>query len=71
MSTKRLVRCSIGNESFCLDNEWLDSMQVVENLYPSRSSDGSVGWIRRFDEKVPVFRLSDQLYGSSRTPSRS
>ncbi|MBL8215246.1 MAG: chemotaxis protein CheW, partial [Bryobacterales bacterium] len=47
------------------------SMQVVENLYPSRSSDGSVGWIRRFDEKVPVFRLSDQLYGSSRTPSRS
>ncbi len=71
MSAKRLVRCSIGNESFCLDSEWLDSMQVVENLYPSRSSDGSVGWIRRFDEKVPVFRLSDQLYGSSRTPSRS
>jgi len=69
--TRRLVRCVVGNDTYCIDNDWLDSIQVVENLYPSRSADGSIGWIRRFDEKVPVFRLADQISSShSRGPSR-
>ncbi|HUQ92655.1 MAG TPA: chemotaxis protein CheW [Bryobacteraceae bacterium] len=68
---RRLVRCTVGSETYCIDNDWLDSIQVVENLYPSRSADGSIGWIRRFDEKVPVYRLADQVYGgASRGPSR-
>ncbi|MBV6430750.1 MAG: hypothetical protein IANPNBLG_00868 [Bryobacteraceae bacterium] len=69
--TRRLVRCVVGNETYCIDNDWLDSIQVVENLYPSRSADGSIGWIRRFDEKVPVFRLADQISSAhSRGASR-
>lgn len=68
--TQRLVRCSVANETFFIDSSWLDSIQVIENLYPSRSSDGSVGWIRRFDEKVPVFRLADQIYGNKAVASR-
>ncbi|MBI3681813.1 MAG: chemotaxis protein CheW [Acidobacteria bacterium] len=68
---RRLVRCVAGSETFCIDHQWLDSIQVIENLYPSRSADGSIGWIRRFDEKVPVFRLADQIYGGAgRGPSR-
>lgn len=71
MRTRRLVRCTVGQETFCIDSDWLDSIQVIENLYPSRSADGAIGWIRRFDEKVPVFRLADQLYGpSGRAQSR-
>lgn len=66
----RLVRCSVGSETFFIDSDWLDSIQVIENLYPSRSADGSIGWIRRFDEKVPVFRLSDQIYGNKAVASR-
>ncbi|MBI4902061.1 MAG: chemotaxis protein CheW [Acidobacteria bacterium] len=68
---KRLVRCSVGPETYCIDSEWLDSIQVMENLYPSRGADGAVGWIRRFDEKVPVFRLDDQIHGAgSRAAAR-
>ena len=68
---KRLVRCSVGPETYCIDSEWLDSIQVIENLYTSRGADGAVGWIRRFDEKVPVFRLDDQIHGAgSRAASR-
>lgn len=59
--TRRLVRCTAGGDTYCIDNEWLDSIHVVENLYPRKGSDGSIGWIRRFDEKVPVYRLTDQL----------
>lgn len=59
--TRRLVRCTAAAETYCIDNEWLDSIHVVENLYPRKGSDGSIGWIRRFDEKVPVYRLTDQL----------
>lgn len=68
--SQRLVRCSVGNDTFFLDSDWLDSIQVIENLYPSRSADGSIGWIRRFDEKVPVFRLADQIYESRPVASR-
>lgn len=68
---RRLVRCAVGNETYCIDGEWLDSIQVIENLYPSRSDDGSVGWIRRFDEKVKVFRLADQIYGPGRGIARN
>lgn len=60
-SVRRLVRCSAGAETYCIDNEFLDSIHVIENLYPRKGSDGSIGWIRRFDEKVPVYRLTDQL----------
>lgn len=60
-SARRLVRCSAGSETYCIDNEWLDSIHVIENLYPRKGADGSIGWIRRFDEKVPVYRLTDQL----------
>jgi purine-binding chemotaxis protein CheW len=67
---RRLVRCAVGTDTYCIDSDWLDSIQVIENLYPSRSSDGSVGWIRRFDEKVPVFRLADQVHGAPRGSSR-
>lgn len=59
--TRRLVRCNVGPETYCIENDWLDSIHVIENLYPRRSPDGAVGWIRRFDEKVPVYRLADQL----------
>jgi len=69
-ANQRLVRCTVGGETFFLDSDWLDSIQVIENLYPSRSADGSIGWIRRFDEKVPVFRLSDQIYGNKAAASR-
>jgi purine-binding chemotaxis protein CheW len=58
---RRVVRCTIGAETYCIDNEWLDSIHVIENLYPRKGQDGSIGWIRRFDEKVPVYRLADQL----------
>lgn len=71
MSNQRLVRCTVGTETFFLDSDWLDSIQVIENLYPSRSADGSIGWIRRFDEKVPVFRLADQIYGNRSTAART
>jgi len=69
-TSRRLVRCSVGPDTYCLDSDWLDSIQVIENLYPSRSADGSIGWIRRFDEKVPVFRLADQVHSSHRGSSR-
>lgn len=58
---RRVVRCTIGADTYCIDNEWLDSIHVIENLYPRKGQDGSIGWIRRFDEKVPVYRLADQL----------
>lgn len=70
VATRRLVRCTVGDDEYCLDSEWLDSIQVIENLYPSRGENGSIGWIRRFDEKVPVFRLADQIHGPSRAASR-
>ncbi len=60
-SSRKLVRCSAGAATYCIDNEWLDSIHVIENLYPRKGGDGSIGWIRRFDEKVPVYRLTDQL----------
>ncbi|MBL8175854.1 MAG: chemotaxis protein CheW [Bryobacterales bacterium] len=69
-ANQRLVRCTVGGDTFFLDSDWLDSIQVIENLYPSRSADGSIGWIRRFDEKVPVFRLADQIYGNKASASR-
>lgn len=62
---RRVVRCTIAGETYCIDNQWLDSIHVIENLYPRKGQDGSIGWIRRFDEKVPVYRLADQL---SRAP---
>jgi len=69
-ATRRLVRCSIGAETYFIDNEWLDSIQVMDNLYPSRGENGSIGWIRRFDEKVPVFRLADQIHSVARPSAR-
>jgi purine-binding chemotaxis protein CheW len=63
---RRVVRCTIGAETYCIDNEWLDSIHVIENLYPRKGQDGSIGWIRRFDEKVPVYRLADQLSRAAR-----
>lgn len=69
--TRRLLRCSVGAETYFIDNDWLDSIQVIDNLYPSRGENGSIGWIRRFDEKVPVFRLADQIHSLSRSSSRT
>lgn len=65
-SAHRLVRCTAGVDIYCINNEWLDSIHVIENLYPRKGTDGSIGWIRRFDEKVPVYRLTDQLNKPSR-----
>jgi chemotaxis signal transduction protein len=70
MTTVRLIRCAAGSDTFCIDSDWVDSIQAAENLYPNRSTAGSIGWIRRFDEQVPVFRLADQIHGGvSAAPS--
>lgn len=65
-TSRRVVRCSAGVHSFCFDYELLESVQGIENLYPSRGVDGSIGWIRRGDLKIPVFRLTDQLESRGR-----
>ncbi|MBL8226849.1 MAG: chemotaxis protein CheW [Bryobacterales bacterium] len=64
--TRRVVRCSAGMHSFCFDYELLESVQGIENMYPSRGGDGSIGWVRRGEQKIPVFRLTDQLGSRSR-----
>lgn len=65
-TSRRVVRCSAGVHSFCFDHELLESVQGIENMYPSRGADGSIGWIRHRDQKIPVFRLTDQLESRGR-----
>ncbi|MCS7025722.1 MAG: chemotaxis protein CheW [Bryobacteraceae bacterium] len=66
MTTRRVIRCWAGPHSFCFDHDLLDGVQSAEALYPSRGADGSIGWVRWGEQKIPVFRLTDQLGGLAR-----
>lgn len=60
---RRLIHCTAGSYSYCLDHDWVESVHGIESLYPGRGADGSVGWIRRAEQKVPVYRLTDRVEG--------
>lgn len=62
----RLLKCSAGGQSFCLDVESVAAIERGERMAPNPQASGPAdpvpsGWIARKGGRVPVYRLADRL----------
>jgi chemotaxis signal transduction protein len=59
--TLQLIRCYIGEETYCLDTFWVKSIQNSDDMLVNKTSETPTGWITYQEQKVPVFSLAVQL----------
>lgn len=65
-----IIRCHVGTQIYCIDQESTQGVHPAEKMIPGRNPDGSIGFLELGEERLPVFRLTDQLEGIPMPPAR-
>lgn len=59
---RRVVKCTVGNEKYCLDISFVQSIQQANTVQKETSVEGIAGTVHHNGSDVPAFRL-DSLLG--------
>jgi chemotaxis signal transduction protein len=67
----RLIRCTVGAESYCLPMRWVRSIQRGDLVKPAHPGGDAVGRLAAFGTEIEVYRLADRLgdRGMGRAPA--
>ena len=61
-TSQRLIRCSIGTQTCCLELALVQSVQRAELMQPNLSEAGPIGWLPgKNQSSIPVWRLATRL----------
>ena len=69
--TLRFIRCTAGDETYCLRMSWIGGIRRFEELEQGESDVGAIGWIQGEKERIPVFYLATRLHPANEVLPRS
>lgn len=84
INSLQLIRCNIGDENYCIDMSWVQSIQRTDRIQPNKSKRSTselytsdtkkhpahVGWLPEIGHDIPVFDLESILGISKNTTAK-